>query len=191
MRSHVIMKDVALLSCRLVFAWVALAMFLAAMGGLVVHTRSIWVPAISDLFLSMRYGVSSRGRYGRYGDDPDELGLIRIEAGRGSGAPGKGRALMRKPDLDAPPGSHAKAGVFDTLEPRENGGAGRAGDLHYGSEWSMSDEDSPRGQHGGPVEGGPGAEPSFVATFPHGIYAAAGVSESSSVADAGTLARPR
>lgn len=160
-----------------------------------VHTRSIWSPAISDLFLSMRYGVSSRGRYGRYRDDPDGLGLIRIEAGRGSGAsgaPGKGRALMRKPDLDAPRESHVKAGVFDTLEPRENGGAGRSGNLHSGSEWSMSDEDSPRGQHGAPVEGATAAEAvTFVATFPHGAHAAAGPSENSSVADAGTLARPK
>nr|BBK07876.1 aspartyl protease family protein [Coccomyxa sp. KJ] len=167
----------------LVFAWVALAIFLTAMGGLVVHTRSIWAPAISDLFLSMRYGVSRRGRYRRYGDDPDELGLIRIEAGRGSGAPGKGRAFVRKSDLDAPPGSQANAGGFDTVEPRHNGGAGKAGDLHSGSEWSMSDEDSPRAQHGAPVEEGRTTELPFVATFPHGS-----ASESSRVA--GTLARP-
>ncbi|BDA43922.1 Aspartic proteinase Asp1 [Coccomyxa sp. Obi] len=174
----------------LVFAWVALAIFLTAMGGLVVHMRSIWAPAISDLFLSMRYGVTRRGRYGRYRDDPDELGLIRIEAGRGSGAPGKGRALMRQPDLAAPPGSRANAGVFDTLEPRQNGGAGKTGDLHSGSEWSMSDEDTPRGQHGASVGGGTAADAvTFVATFPHGT--AAGVPESSSVADAGTLSRPK
>ena len=151
-----------------------------------VHSRSIWAPAFSDLFMSMRYGVSSRGRYGRYGDDPDELGLIRIEAGRG--APGKGRALIA---VEAIPGSGAKDGVFDTVEPRGNGRTGGAGDLHSGSEWSMSDEDSPREQHVGPVGGGNAAkDDTFVATFLDGTHATAGASESSSVAGDGKLVRP-
>lgn len=119
-------------------------MVLATVGGLLLHTRSVWVPALSDLFLSMRYGISGRSRYGRQKDSTDELGLIRLEAGNGH------------------------AGVSDTLEPRANGRAGKPGASPYGSEWSVTDEGSPT--NGRNVErdlgiSGAASEPTFVAIF--------------------------
>ena len=138
------MKQASSTVRRLVFAWVALAMVLATVGGLLLHTRSVWVPALSDLFLSMRYGISGRSRYGRQKDTTDELGLIRLEAGNGH------------------------AGVSDMLEPRSNGRAGKPGASPYGSEWSVTDEGSPT--NGRNVErdlgiSGAASEPTFVATF--------------------------
>lgn len=88
--------------CRLVFAWVALAMVLASVAGLLLHTRSVWAPALSDLFTSMRYGVSGRSRYAAHKDDADEMRLIRLEAGNGHA------------------GGIGHAGVSDTQESRGN-----------------------------------------------------------------------
>ena len=122
--------------CRLVFAWVALAMVLASVAGLLLHTRSVWAPSLSDLFTSMRYGVSGRSRYAAHKDDADEMRLIRLEGGN-SHAGGSGHAGVS--DTQEPWGNAPR---IERSEQRDSKGSGASADAGFVATF-VGDEDAP------------------------------------------------
>ena len=84
--------------------FLGLAILLASFGGLAFHTRSMWLPPLSDALWGTRYGF----RVNRYGRDVDDMAadqdegnvhLIRIEREM-SGAALKGVQVAALPDQE-------------------------------------------------------------------------------------------
>ncbi len=60
--------DSVALCCRRILAWLGLAILLTSFAGLAFHTRSMWLPPLSDALYGTRHGFRVN-RYGRQVDD--------------------------------------------------------------------------------------------------------------------------
>ena len=78
------------LHCRRILAWLGLAILLASLAGMAFHTRSMWLPPLSDALYGTRHGFRVN-RYGRQVDDmaadheEGDVHLISIDSQRSDG----------------------------------------------------------------------------------------------------------
>jgi len=65
---YIVWTDSVALCCRRILAWLGLAILLTSFAGLAFHTRSMWLPPLSDALYGTRHGFRV-DRYGRQVDD--------------------------------------------------------------------------------------------------------------------------